>query len=1104
PVVKLQIYTACVYLYPSGWVDLYYLYHSNVTLRQKDCGCRLSSAEISELVLLLSRRSGCRGVSDGHRGPDVMFLSYTIVVPHLTNTETIDSEPSFAGPASPGYCSGLGCACITRTIVNLLFRSCLSNKYSDAKLLCMDEERQALFEFKHSLIDEANRLGSWVGEESDCCKWVGIVCDNSSGHVSRIHLSGLEGHCDMLDSRNEEEYKQGSKQRLKGNLSSSLVHLKQLRHLDLSCNDFGGITVPEFIGSLESLRYLNLSNSLFGGIIPPLGNLTELQVLCLGSFFESTSMMNMQWLSSLCLLRHLDMSGVDLSQTTDWLQVMNTLPSLAQLFLSNCELSRIYPHVSSLNLTSLSLLDLSYNNFNTTFPRWIFSITSMVSLYLSECNLHGPIPSSMYSFRDLTSLELLNARGNDFMNSSIVLKDLSGSIGNNLISIDISSCGVSSSVLDSLHNLTSLRSLYLSENQLTKIIPKSLCNFCELKEIDLSRNDFSTVSLTYLLKSFFECKAPALESLLISRSGLSGHLPASIGQLSSLRLLGLRKNQISGPIPYAIGQLSLMEGIDIAYNQLNGSLPDWIGQLSSLKVLFFSYNQLDGSLPISIGQLSKLERLGLSYNLLKGVVTEAHFAKLGSLKYLNGKGNNLILRPRLENWIPPFKMQYLYLNSWSLGPQFPVWLQSQSDLQQLDISNTYITEDIPESIWRSFTNINCLDMSKNRIRGTLLSIPPTLRLLDLSFNEFSGKLTHLSNSSLPISLDLSSNSFTGSVHRLLCSNGVKETQALILGNNSLSGVIPECWEKWPTLHLLNLENNNFFGEIPRTLGSLSYLRSLNMRGNKISDQQFCMEIYSPQAFVIIFNVQSLDLADNLPTPPCLSGKYPKMFPQHLLTLKDPKKIGTLKSIESCCDHKNKLYGELPMSLSGLNSLSSFNVSYNNLTGRVPSSTQLQSLNESSFFGNNLCGAPLTECCAVKVPDMKDKDQDDGSHGTDWGLIVSTVFGLIAAPKVVILATAAMKFSSKIFKQNVFQTTKKSDVTDFLISSEKKPLTNVLNYANHKKFRLTVRAGPQDWNSEKKECLAFPILVQVLARYKSLHFEWAPGVGYSFFSKGKIP
>ncbi|PWA76784.1 leucine-rich repeat protein [Artemisia annua] len=1012
------------------------------------------------------------------------------------------------------------CCYLCLFFVAALFHLCSSNQNYD-DVLCMDGERQALLEFKHGLIDEADRLASWVGEESDCCNWAGIVCDNYTGHVSRIHLAALEGHCDRLDYGTEKENKEGSKQRLKGNLSSSLVHLKQLQHLDLSCNDFGGIKVPEFIGSLESLRYLNLSNSKFGGIIPPLRNLTELQVLCLGTFYvsdESTSMMNMQGLSSLRLLHHLDMSGVNLSKATDWLQVMNTLPSLAKLFLSYCQLSHIYPHVSSLNLTSLSLLDLSINNFNSTFPRWIFSITSLVSLDLGGCNLHEPIPSSMYSFRDLTSLKLLYAWENDFVNSSIVLKELSSSLGNNLILLDISSCGVSSSVLDSLHNLTSLHSLYLSKNQLTKIIPNSLCNFCNLKEIDLSGNDFSTVNLTYLLESFFECKAPALESLFISNSGLSGHLPASIGRLSLLRLLSLRKNQISGPIPYAIGQLSLMEGIDIAYNQLNGSLPDWIGQLSSLKFLGFSYNQLDGSLPISIGQLSKLERLGLSYNLLKGVVTEAHFAKLVSLKYLNGKGNKLILRPRLENWIPPFKMRYLYLNSWSLGPQFPVWLQSQSDLEGLDISNTYITEDIPESIWRSFTNIKCLDMSKNRIRGTLLSIPATLRLLDLSFNEFTGKLSHLSNSSLPISLDLSSNSFTGSVHSLLCSNGVKETQLLNLGNNSLSGVIPECWEKWPTLHFLNLENNNFFGEIPRTLGSLSYLRSLNMRGNKISGilpdslmNLTGLEILQlgrnelvgripkslglnlpflrllnlrsnnfdgniPHQLCYLTTVQILDLADNN-----LSGNIPRCFhnftvlsgkenistdhlgsfyivyggatnatdllvtkgredtygtnlqfmmlldlssnnltghiPSELTTLvklislnlsrnqltgRIPEKIGNLKSLESFDVSLNKLYGELPMSLSGLNSLSSFNVSYNNLTGRVPSSTQLQSLNVSSFLGNNLCGAPLTKPCAVKVPDMKDQDQDDGSHGTDWGLIISTVFGLIAGFWIVMI------------------------------------------------------------------------------------------------------
>ncbi|GKE83187.1 leucine-rich repeat protein, partial [Tanacetum coccineum] len=91
-----------------------------------------------------------------------------------------------------------------------------------------------------------------VGEESDCCRWAGITCDNITRHVHRIHLPGLDGHCkDYYNSDKERE--EASKQRLRGNLSSSLLYLKQLRHLDLSCNDFSMSRVPNFIGSLGNL-----------------------------------------------------------------------------------------------------------------------------------------------------------------------------------------------------------------------------------------------------------------------------------------------------------------------------------------------------------------------------------------------------------------------------------------------------------------------------------------------------------------------------------------------------------------------------------------------------------------------------------------------------------------------------------------------------------------------------------------------------------------------------------------------------------------------------------------------------------------------------------
>ncbi|GJW83029.1 leucine-rich repeat protein [Tanacetum coccineum] len=1004
-----------------------------------------------------------------------------------------------------------------------------------AYVLCIKEERQALLRFKHRLIDETDRLASWIGE-NDCCKWAGIVCDNMTGHVHHIHLRALEGHCqfDTEDHLEATIFKEALKQQLKGDLSPSLLDLKQLEHLDLSCNDFGGIQVPEFIGSLGNLRYLNLSNSNFSGIIPPqLGNLSQLHTLCLGSFQdwkgESTIVVNMEWLSNLRLLRHLDMSYVDLSQATDWFQVINTLPSLAELHLQNSNLLDAHPHVPSLNITSLLLLDLSANPFtNSLVPQWIFSITSLVSLDLSYCGFSS---SSANTFLNLTSLKWFHVSGNTFVNSSLVLKELSSGIGSNLISLKISYCDISSTALDSLHNMTSLLSLDLSWNHLTNIIPKSLGNFCNLRDIDLSYNKFQNISLTYLL----ECKSPHLESLSMRSSGLSGTIPDSIGRLSLLKRLDLSYNQFNGSLPDSIQRLSLLEVLELSDNQLNGSLPDSIGRLSLLTMLDLSFNQFNGglpdtigrlsllkrldlsdnlfsgSLPNSLGQLSKLEQLFISSNSLTGVVTETHFLKLEHLKYLYGSGNNLILRPRIANWIPPFQLRSLNLNSWSLGPQFPSWLIWQRELIALDISNTNISSPIPESFWRSFPNLESLDVSKNQMQGTLnLLGMPALIDLDLSSNRFGGKLPDILNDSFPWFLDLSNNLFVGSLHHLLCSDGAKATRMLNLGNNSLSGVVSECWEKWQSLSLLNLENNNFTGGIPRTLGHLGNIESLSMRGNKLdgklpaslmnltdleilelSGNELAGSIPSwvgtklsslrllnlrsnkfvgkiPPELCYLTRIQILDLSNNKlmgDIPTCfnnfsvLSGKetnsddHFKIFtntkdvifsdplvmkgheymyntilelmrlldlsnnklvghiPSELTTLiklkslnlsrnqltgRIPEKIGSLKELEYFDLSLNKLSGELPMSLSSLNSLSSFNVSYNNLTGKIPSSTQLQSLNELCFFGNELCGDPLTERCPrVEAPDT-DNEEDDGSDGENWGLIISVMSGFIVS------------------------------------------------------------------------------------------------------------
>ncbi|KAL8467051.1 hypothetical protein ACS0TY_035945 [Phlomoides rotata] len=53
---------------------------------------------------------------------------------------------------------------------------------------------------------------------------------------------------------------------------------------------------------------------------------------------------------------------------------------------------------------------------------------------------------------------------------------------------------------------------------------------------------------------------------------------------------------------------------------------------------------------------------------------------------------------------------------------------------------------------------------------------------------------------------------------------------------------------------------------------------------------------------------------------------------------------------------------MPKSFSSMSSLSYLNLSCNNLSGRIPESTQLRGMDASQFAGNNLCGPPLTRKC----------------------------------------------------------------------------------------------------------------------------------------------
>ncbi|XP_057960285.1 receptor-like protein EIX1 [Malania oleifera] len=804
---------------------------------------------------------------------------------------------------------------------------------------CKAEEREALLDFKQSLTDPSNRLSSWVGE--DCCSWTGVRCHNTTAHVIHLNLSNpiFPIHHDdyyyyyysYKDDYYYDDYSYWvaaqKRSSLGGNISGSLLQLKHLQHLDLSLNDFQGLQIPQFFGSLHNLAYLNLSSAGFVGPIPPqLGNLSSLHYLDIGWNSGLYVTDDVRWISHLSSIEFLDMSYVDLSRASNnWLQAVNILPSLSALILSDCSLSHNLP-LSHVNFSSLVALDLSDNSFmNSSTLGWLSSLTSLVSLNLRMTYFtEGSIPmylqnmSTTLRSMDLSYCNLNSTTPNWFSGLS------------SIVSLDLSYNRIPGLLPAPLRNLTTLRFLNLAGNQFNFAIPEWLYDMTGLQSLDLSSNDFqgsisgaigNLTSLTILDLSSNDFQGSiygaignltSLTELRLSGNDFEGRIPTSLGNLFNLRLLDLAGNQLSGDIseifgdysfdscaketlesgqfPKHFGELKSLSVLDISRNSISGPLPVSIGKLSSLRFLHISSNLFNGSIPETLGSLSKLEFVDISNNSFEGTISEVHFTNLTRLKFFHADSNPLALKIS-PNWIPPFQLRGISLRSTHMGPQlFPSWLQTQRELEYLYLSNASILGVI--STWLSnMSQLSYVDLSQNHIQGPLPPMRATLYSLDLSNNYLNGSLVPFLCNKM---VDLESN-----------------LSLLDLSKNFLSGEILDCWMNWKNLLTLRLDNNNLVGKIPSSMGSLTRLKSLHLSKNKLSGNL-------STTLSSFHYLKVLDLSENK-----FSGRIPLLIRESLPQLR----VLILRT--------NKLSGSISIQLCHLYSLQILDLSQNNLSGAIP-------------------------------------------------------------------------------------------------------------------------------------------------------------------------
>ncbi|KAM3346288.1 hypothetical protein ACQJBY_020710 [Aegilops geniculata] len=407
----------------------------------------------------------------------------------------------------------------------------------------------------------------------------------------------------------------------------SLAHLNQVSYLDLSRNRISG-AIPKWIWVKwnRSLTYLDLSHNL-------------LSIMQLTSYVLPFNRLETLDLSSNQLQGQIPMPSppavvLDYSNNSFSAVLPNFTLYLGDEF--KISKNKISGHIpNSICDSSISVLDLSFNNFTGWIPPCLIEDGYMRVLILRENQFEGVLPNNIKdqcvlhtldlndnkiegqlptTLTKCLQLELLDVGNNDMVDTFpswlrvlpelhvLVLRSnrFYGSMGGDLHRDDKSREYFSSlQILDlALNNFSGSLSPELFDG-----LTSMMTELNTTGEIVREQNETyyqDTVAITY--KSIYRSFDKILTTLTVidlSKNSFDGTIPESLGRLVSLLLLNMSGNAFTGDIPRELGGMTQLESLDLSQNQLSGDIPEALTNLTFLGILNLSGNQLVGRIPRS-------------------------------------------------------------------------------------------------------------------------------------------------------------------------------------------------------------------------------------------------------------------------------------------------------------------------------------------------------------------------------------------------------------------------------------------------------------------------------------------------------------------------
>ena len=773
--------------------------------------------------------------------------------------------------------------------------------------VCNEKEKHALLRFKQAISDPTNLLSSWSMDE-DCCTWEAVRCSNVTGRVVELQLGNPYVDSDYTNFT------------LGGEISPALLELEFLSYLNLSWNYFEGRPIPSFLGSMGSLRYLDLSYAGFGGVVPhQLGNLSTIHHLDLrensGLYVE-----NLDWISHLSFLKNLDMDGVDLHREVHWLESMSMIPSLSELHLSGCRLDRnMVSFLGYANFTSLTVLDLSRNNFDQEIPNWLFNSTSLVTLDLFNNQFKGQISESFGQLKDLDYLDL---RWNSFHGP----------------------------IPTSIGNLSSLSYLVLGRNLLINgTLPKSVGLLSNLEYLGVERT-----SLTGNISEVHFTTLSKLKVLSIYETSLSFHVNSNWTPPFQLEYLKATSCKMGLKFPAWLKTQKSLFYLALSNSGIVDTTPNWFWKwASSIQHIHLSDNQISGDLSQVVLNNTILD---LSSNCFSGRLSLLS-SNVVVLNIANNSFSGHIFPLICRNTDERSKLEVLDISNNALsGELSDCWMHWPS-LTHINLGSNNLSGEIPNSMG-SLVALKALSLQNNSLYGDIpssLQNCKVLGLISLSDNKFSGIIPKwIVERTTLIVIHLQSNKFMGDIPPQICQ--LSYLSVLDLANNSLSGTIPRCLNNISSM-AGPIEGD--FNVLEADYDYETYMESLilNIKGRDL-------EYKKNLRYVRMIDLSSNNLSGSIPIEIfSLSRLHSLNLSHNHLTGMISMEIGGIEYLGYLDLSKNNISGEIPQSIANLTFLCYLNLSYNNLSGRIPFRAQIQTFSPLSFFGNvELCGAPLPKNC----------------------------------------------------------------------------------------------------------------------------------------------